>query len=57
MPPHSKHLWEEGATFKSFKIVRRGEFQEAELVAALEAPARHPGCSGTRLLQVMMTMQ
>ena len=27
MPPNSKFLWEEGATFKSFKIVDRGVFQ------------------------------
>jgi len=31
MPPHSKFLWEEGATFKSFKIVDRGVFQVLQL--------------------------
>ena len=51
MPPHSKFLWQEGATFKSFKIVKAGEFQEVELRDLLLAPARHPGCSGTRLMQ------
>ena len=51
MPPHSKFLWEEGATFKSFKIVDRGVFQEEALVEALMAPAQHPGCSGSRGLQ------
>ena len=51
MPPHSKFLWQEGAAFKSFKIVSAGEFQEAELRSHLLAPARHPGCSGTRLMQ------
>ena len=51
MPPHSKFLWQEGASFKSFKIVKAGEFQEAELRELLMAPARHPGCSGTRLMQ------
>lgn len=50
MPPHSKHLWEEGARFKSFKIVKEGEFQEEALIEALNAPAQFPGCSGTRLL-------
>lgn len=50
MPPHSKHLWEEGATFKSFKIVDRGVFQEEPLIEALKAPGNYPGCSGTRLL-------
>eukprot|EP00090_Calanus_glacialis_P029316 TRINITY_DN4705_c0_g1_i1.p1 TRINITY_DN4705_c0_g1~~TRINITY_DN4705_c0_g1_i1.p1 ORF type:complete len:1288 (+),score=342.01 TRINITY_DN4705_c0_g1_i1:47-3910(+) len=51
MPPHSKHLWQEGASFKSFKIVNAGQFQEAELTAHLNAPSQYPGCSGTRLLQ------
>merc|ERR1719228_1253580 len=51
MPPHSKHLWQEGASFKSFKIVNGGQFQEAELTEHLNAPSRFPGCSGTRLLQ------
>ena len=52
MPPHSKYLWEEGATFKSFKLVDRGEFKERELIKALvEEPAKHPGCAGTRCLQ------
>ena len=50
MPPHSKYLWEEGARFKSFKIVDRGVFQEAALIAELNAPGEYPGCSGTRLL-------
>jgi len=52
MPPHSKHLYQEGATFKSFKVVDRGAFQESALVKALlEDPAKFPGCSGTRTLQ------
>jgi len=51
MPPHSKHLWEEGATFKSFKIVDRGVFQENDLVQAFNDPAKYPGCSGSRGLQ------
>ena len=51
MPPHSKHLWEEGARFKTFKIVKRGVFQENELIEELNAPGKYPGCSGTRLLQ------
>lgn len=28
MPPHSKLLAEEGATFKSFKLVQNGVFDE-----------------------------
>ena len=51
MPPHSKHLWEEGARFKTFKIVKGGVFQENELIEELNAPGKYPGCSGTRLLQ------
>ena len=52
MPPHSKYLWEEGASFKSFKLVDRGEFKEQDLIKALvEEPAKYPGCAGTRCLQ------
>ena len=50
MPPHSNYLWEEGARFRSFKIVDRGEWQEEALIAELQAPGQYPGCSGTRLL-------
>jgi len=50
MPPHSKTLAEEGATFRSFKIVKQGHFQEEALVEALMAPGKIPGCSGTRNL-------
>jgi 5-oxoprolinase (ATP-hydrolysing) len=28
MPPHSKYLHEEGAVFKSFKLVKAGKYQE-----------------------------
>jgi 5-oxoprolinase (ATP-hydrolysing) len=51
MPPHSKSLWEEGAVFKSFKLVSKGVFREKELIEELNAPAKYPGCSGTRNLQ------
>jgi len=51
MPPHGKYLWQEGAMFKSFKIVKAGDFQEEALIAKLMAPAQYPGCSGTRQLQ------
>ena len=51
MPPHSKKLWEEGARFKTFKIVDKGVFQETDLIGELNAPGKYPGCSGTRLLQ------
>lgn len=51
MPPHSKSLSEEGATFKSFFLVRGGQFCEQEVTEALLAPGKIPGCSGTRNLQ------
>lgn len=50
MPPHSKSLLEEGATFKSFKLVKNGIFQEEALVEELMKPGKIPGCSGTRNL-------
>ncbi len=52
MPPNSKALWEEGAVFKSFLLVRDGVFAEDEVTRVmLEEPAQFPGCSGTRCLQ------
>jgi 5-oxoprolinase (ATP-hydrolysing) len=50
MPPFSKELWEEGAQFKSFKLVKAGKFDEKGLTEALMAPGQYPGCSGTRTL-------
>ncbi|XP_018907256.2 5-oxoprolinase isoform X2 [Bemisia tabaci] len=50
MPPHSKTLSEEGATFKNFFLVKRGVFQETELIEALMAPSKIPNSSGTRNL-------
>lgn len=51
MPPFSKELWEEGAQVKSFKLVKKGQFDEAGVVKILsEEPAQYPGCSGTRTL-------
>lgn len=51
MPPHSKLLSEEGATFKSFLLVQQGRFCEQEVSDALMAPATVPGSSGTRNLK------
>ncbi|EIW72692.1 hypothetical protein TREMEDRAFT_67004 [Tremella mesenterica DSM 1558] len=49
MPPFSKELWEEGAQTRSFKLVRKGEFDEEGLKKIMcDEPARYPGCSGTR---------
>jgi 5-oxoprolinase (ATP-hydrolysing) len=50
MPSHSKHLWEEGMCVKSFKLVVNGIFQEEGLKELLMAPAKLPGCSGSRNL-------
>lgn len=50
MPPHSKSLAEEGAAFKSFRIVKEGTFQEDELVQRLTTPTNAPGAKGTRNL-------
>ena len=50
MPPNSTHINQEGAIFKSFKIVNASKFQEDELKAKFEAPAQHPGCTGSRNL-------
>ncbi|RMJ09443.1 hypothetical protein CDV36_010931 [Fusarium kuroshium] len=49
MPPHSKEIWQEGASFTSFKLIEQGRFNEEELrELMLEKPARYPGCTGTR---------
>ncbi|BEJ08308.1 hypothetical protein CcaverHIS641_0503930 [Cutaneotrichosporon cavernicola] len=50
MPPFSKELWEEGAQFKSFKLVKAGKFDEEGLTEALNAPGKYPGSSPTRTL-------
>ena len=50
MPPSSTCLWEEGAVFRSFKIVANGVFDEEGLVEAFGYPANYPGCSGSRNL-------
>ena len=50
MPPHSTTLLQEGAAFKSFLLVHKGEFREKELTEELMAPGKIPGSSGTRNL-------
>ncbi|KAG6353377.1 hypothetical protein INS49_007457 [Diaporthe citri] len=56
MPPSSKFLWEEGAVFDSFLLVRDGVFAEKELQRLLcEEPAKMPGTSGTRCFQDNVT--
>ncbi|KAH6626599.1 Hydantoinase B/oxoprolinase-domain-containing protein [Chaetomium sp. MPI-SDFR-AT-0129] len=49
MPPNSTELWQEGAAIESFKLIKRGVFDEEGLYEHLYTrPASHPGCSGTR---------
>lgn len=42
MPPFSTKLSEEGACFKSFKLVQNGSFQEAGITEVLMAPGKTP---------------
>ncbi|CAL8091631.1 unnamed protein product [Calicophoron daubneyi] len=50
MPPHSTSIFEEGAVFKTFYLVKNGQFQEQAVTEALMAPSKFSGCSGTRNL-------
>lgn len=56
MPPSSKRLWEEGAVFDSFLLVRDGKFAEEELKRILcDEPTKYPGSSGSRCFQDNVT--
>ena len=48
MPPNSTKLWQEGAVFKSMKIVENNIFKEKEIIQAFNAPSVYPNCSGSR---------
>lgn len=51
MPPHSKELFQEGASIKTEKLVSEGKFNEERIIELLhKEPAQYPGCSGTRCL-------
>lgn len=50
MPPHSKSLAEEGATFKSFFLIKKEVFREQEVTRELMSPGKIAGSSGTRNL-------
>jgi 5-oxoprolinase (ATP-hydrolysing) len=51
MPPHSKELYQEGATIKSERLVSEGKFNEKRIAELLYTePAQYPNCSGTRCL-------
>ncbi|KAH8704894.1 putative 5-oxoprolinase [Talaromyces proteolyticus] len=56
MPPSSKRLWEEGAVFDSFLLVRDGKFADDELKRILcDEPTKYPGSSGSRCFQDNVT--
>ena len=51
MPPHSRELFQEGASIKTEKLVSEGHFNEERITELLhKEPAQYPGCSGTRCL-------
>ncbi|GAM86551.1 hypothetical protein ANO11243_045650 [Dothideomycetidae sp. 11243] len=51
MPPHSRELYQEGASIKSEKLVSEGKFNEKRITEILlDEPAQYEGCSGTRCL-------
>ena len=45
MPPHSKSIFEEGAVFKSFFLVKNGVFQEEGKPKGLSAVRQRYGCA------------
>jgi len=51
MPPNSNSLIEEGATFRNFKLIDQGVFQEEKVIEAFMEPAKIPGLSGCRTLK------
>ena len=52
MPPSSHDLWEEGAVFESFMLIRNNKLDEQGLAdRLLHQPAKLPGCSGSRCYQ------
>ncbi|PWN88796.1 hypothetical protein FA10DRAFT_255151 [Acaromyces ingoldii] len=51
MPPHSKTIFDEGASIESLKVVEAGTFKEEELTRLLvDEPQKQPGGHGTRTL-------
>lgn len=51
MPPNSTCLVEEGATFRNFKLIEQGVFQEQKVIDAFMAPGKTEGLSGCRTLK------
>lgn len=50
MPSNSTSIFQEGASFESFKLLDKGVFREKELIEQLMMPGKYPNCSGTRAL-------
>ena len=51
MPPDSKTIFDEGVSIETFKVIKRGQFDEAGLTKLLmDIPDRHPGACPTRTL-------
>ncbi|KAL6907019.1 Hydantoinase B/oxoprolinase domain-containing protein [Trichoderma evansii] len=51
MPPHSRELFQEGASIMSEKLVSGGKFDEQRVIELFyNEPAQYPECSGTRCL-------
>lgn len=50
MPSNSTSIFQEGAEFKSFQLVKDNVFNETELIDELKRPGQYPNCSGTRAL-------
>jgi 5-oxoprolinase (ATP-hydrolysing) len=48
MPPDSTSLYHEGASIKSFFLVRDGKFDEKGICDILFEPGTHEGCTGSR---------
>lgn len=55
MNPAAKELWQEGASFESFKLVSEGHFDEAGVAEAFAIPGTYPGSSATRRLDHNLT--
>lgn len=55
MNPVSKHLWEEGVSITTFKLVSGGVFDEAGVRELFAKPGTYPGSSATRRIDHNIT--
>jgi 5-oxoprolinase (ATP-hydrolysing) len=51
MPPDSTTLYHEGASIRSFFLVRNGQFDEKGICELLLEPGTHKGCTGSTRLE------